>query len=171
MRVCTIDGCNDRHTAKGLCSSHYQEFRRTEKSPFRRRLGRKRNNKPCKVEGCVSIGKTRGYCSAHYQQFRRHGEQLNPARRKRGTGGERNGYIVRWLNGGQVLEHRIVMQGILGRPLLRNENVHHRNGIRNDNRPENLELWTSWQPSGQRVEDKVMWAIEMLKLYSPEVLR
>ena len=66
---------------------------------------------------------------------------------------------------GQILEHRKVMQEMIGRPLIGAENVHHVNGIRDDNRPENLELWSSSQPSGQRVEEKVQWAREMLALY------
>lgn len=72
---------------------------------------------------------------------------------------------------GRVAEHRVVMEQILGRYLLPGENVHHKNGVKNDNRPENLELWSTAQPYGQRVEDKIDWAIELLRTYRPEILR
>ena len=51
------------------------------------------------------------------------------------------------------------------RYLLPNENVHHINGIRDDNRTENLELWSTSQPYGQRVKDKIEWAKEILETY------
>lgn len=57
------------------------------------------------------------------------------------------------------------MEEILGRPLRDNENVHHKNGVRHDNRPKNLELWVSAQPAGQRPEDLVAFAHEILALY------
>lgn len=68
----------------------------------------------------------------------------------RGTPGTKNrapGKPSQWM-----LQHRYVMQCHLGRPLTKFENVHHINGIRTDNRIENLELWNQSQPSGVKAE-------------------
>jgi hypothetical protein len=63
------------------------------------------------------------------------------------------------------MAHRVIMERLLGRPLSRSENVHHKNGVRNDNRPENLELWSTAQPCGQHVSDKLEHAREILNTY------
>ena len=68
-------------------------------------------------------------------------------------------------------EHRVLMEKMLERHLLPNETVHHRNGNRSDNRLLNLELWSSSQPPGQKVEDKVAWAREILVLYGASPMR
>lgn len=80
------------------------------------------------------------------------------------------GYIQVWRpehpnckTAGYIHEHRLVMSEYLGRPLTKGENIHHKNGIRDDNRIENLELWISHQPSGQRLKDKIEDAINLLE--------
>jgi hypothetical protein len=69
---------------------------------------------------------------------------------------------------GRIYEHILVMSETLGRPLRPGENVHHKNGVRDDNRPENLELWVTYQPKGQRPADLVAWAHEILARYGEE---
>lgn len=64
-----------------------------------------------------------------------------------------------------VLEHRHVMEQSLGRDLFPHETVHHVNGSRTDNRLENLELFSSRHGPGQRVIDKIEFAVDMLRLY------
>lgn len=66
---------------------------------------------------------------------------------------------------GWIREHLLVMEKAIGRPVDRHEEVHHINGVKDDNRPENLELWVVKQPKGQRPEDLVAWAREILAMY------
>lgn len=85
---------------------------------------------------------------------------------QRGTGYiHHSGYRVHSRGGKQVAEHREVMEQMIGRSLLPQETVHHKNGVRSDNGQENLELWSTRNPMGQRVSDKIKWAEEFLPQY------
>jgi hypothetical protein len=50
------------------------------------------------------------------------------------------GYVTILINGKQRLEHRVVMEKIIGRPLKRSEDVHHLDGDKTNNNPKNLKL-------------------------------
>lgn len=74
-----------------------------------------------------------------------------------------SGYRILTKNGKQIPEHRYMMEQQLHRTLKPYENVHHKNGIRDDNRLENLEIWITRQPKGQRCADTLDWAIDYLR--------
>lgn len=78
-------------------------------------------------------------------------------------GGKIHGYKTFMVKGKNILEHRYIMEKYLGRALKSFETVHHLNGIRDDNRIENLELWCSRQPYGQRVDDILKFCLAHYK--------
>lgn len=168
--ACDYENCARRPGRNGLCVAHDLQRRRSgELRPLRSHPGAL--DIACSFPECVGPMKARGLCTAHYAQQRR-GQDLRPLRSPEWHTDARSGYVEMQttINGKpkRLYQHRQVMAEAIGRDLLPHENVHHKNGDKTDNRIENLELWSTSQPSGQRICDKIRWALELLELYGTD---
>lgn len=170
-KICAVGGCSREVRAKEHCQLHYDRLLYTGEVGDVLPMQKKPRGVKCSVDDCHKKSRGDGLCITHYARRQRHGEvgTAELQRRAMGTGSiTEAGYKKIVANGKSVFEHRHIMEQMLGRPLRKGENVHHKNGQRLCNEPENLELWLTLQPSGQRVEDLVAYAIKLITQY-PEV--
>lgn len=144
-RIFCSTGCNEAHWRNGRMMGEARN--RVGRAPVKRtaKLKRKAPGKR-RQPGARYVG-THGYIHIY----------VPPDERPPGAPRQRS----------EFPEHRIVMAKLLGRHLERHETVHHKNGIKTDNRPENLELWTGKHCRGVRVSDQLAWAREIIAKYGP----
>jgi hypothetical protein len=125
----------------------------------------------CRAKSLCECGRTKQVASSTCAECR---SEAGPANSNWRGGRTRHnaGYLMihvpghpRAAKSPYVFEHILVAEAMLGRYLAPGETVHHRNGVRDDNRPENLELWTRPQPPGIRARDAIAWAREILERY------
>lgn len=173
LEACNFPGCRNlaRSLATPVCTAHSRQQRVTgEMKQLRRGPGSAAPD--CAFEECGRPAVSKGLCVSHSSQ-RLRGLELRPIRTNTGRRVNKYGYVdvklpadhLEAKANGWALEHRAVMSDMIGRALLPEETVHHKNGERADNRPQNLELWTSRHPKGQRIEDVLQFAHEIIDLY------
>jgi hypothetical protein len=172
---CSVDGCEKDAKTKGFCIAHYEKFLKYG-DPLA--YAPRRTGGPCKVAGCDGISIARGMCRACYSYWQTHGEGASrfvALAKRQSDRVDDQGYVQSYApehpnarKSKRVPKHRLVMSEFLGRPLKANENVHHINGNKSDNNLDNLELWVTTQPKGQRPQDLIKYAKRILRTYAAD---
>jgi hypothetical protein len=172
--VCNVDGCGRPCYGCGYCQKHYSKFKKYG-DPLA--SAPKKTGGQCSTPGCPGVVRAKGLCFNCYTRVKKRGSVEYSAKHLKRFEKivDDAGYVLvpdpahpNARKNKRVPEHRLVMSQFLGRPLRENENVHHKNGDRADNHIENLELWTTAQPSGKRPLDLMAFARAILKTYASD---
>lgn len=150
-QTCRVEGCERLSVRKGYCNGHYRQMLKHGKITSKR-IAIRDTTRKCIVDGCDSPYHCKGYCERHYSQIRKHGKIISADRllgprvgkrkrdgyvyilKKEHPNADKRGYVKRsWL----------VWEGHTGHMVTPPEVIHHKNGIRDDDRFENLELLPS----------------------------
>lgn len=156
-KECKLAGCSRQTRSRGMCIQHYRRLCKGDSQLLE--LEPDFQLKICSIEDCPRPVSGRGLCDPHRKRAVKYGDPNIRLHAEKGRGEwkhDGNGYMRANRPGhpnaakdGAIHEHVFVMSEYLGRALLSGETVHHKNGIRHDNRIDNLELWVSAHPAGQ----------------------
>ncbi|MGA4995817.1 HNH endonuclease [Nonomuraea bangladeshensis] len=180
---CEIDGCGLPSHARGMCDRHYKQWQ--DGRPFSPQPEWKQylDLEQCRLDDCDRDAAHFGLCNTHYFRQREGGPDWDSPIRDKAPAGTgwitEQGYRMVRDGGRSRPEHRVVAERELGRALWPDEQVHHVNGDRSDNRVHgpfrmdergrlrsgNLEIWSSAQPKGQEIGPKLEWAVDILASY------